>query len=259
MTDNDEFRKRIQPFFRKQNMTLIQTYLEGHMGRGWLDDLEMPRCAAIKVGDFGFIAGDSKSKAAGKMVLRLSQGFKGSWLLIIPENEAWGRIIKECYPNRNYEITRYTMEKCSEFPEEQLRDNINKLPEDYQLVPLNEELYEVCIKNKRMKDLCSQFDSARDYQRRGLGFCILHKGEVVCGASSYSIFNKGIEIEIDTEESHRRKGLATACASKLILECLKRDIYPSWDAANKNSVGLAEKLGYRMVNEYITYAINLEG
>ena len=79
--------------------------------------------------------------------------------------------------------------------------------------------------------------------------------KLVCGASSYTVYNKGIEIEIDTKEGYRRKGLALVCASKIILECLSRELYPSWDAANRESVALAEKLGYHFDNEYVTYAI----
>jgi RimJ/RimL family protein N-acetyltransferase len=41
----------------------------------------------------------------------------------------------------------------------------------------------------------------------------------------------------------------------LIMECLDRGLYPSWDAANKGSVALAEKLGYHFEKEYVTYEI----
>ena len=78
-------------------------------------------------------------------------------------------------------------------------------------------------------------------------------GEVVSGASSYSSYTGGIEVEVDTKEEYRRNGLATACAAKLIIECLKRNLYPSWDAQNKWSVALAEKLGYHYSHAYTAY------
>ena len=84
---------------------------------------------------------------------------------------------------------------------------------------------------------------------------MIHNNKIVCGASSYTVYNKGIEIEIDTKKEYRRKGLALVCASKLILECLDRGIYPSWDAANRGSVALAEKLGYHFEKEYVTYSV----
>ena len=75
------------------------------------------------------------------------------------------------------------------------------------------------------------------------------------GASSYSGYQSGIEIQIDTKESYRRKGLAYICGAKLILECLERGWYPSWDAQNLCSVALAEKLGYHFDHAYPAYEI----
>ena len=77
----------------------------------------------------------------------------------------------------------------------------------------------------------------------------------MAGASSYSRYKDGIEIQIDTREEHRRRGLAFACGAKLILECLERNLYPSWDAQNMWSAGLAEKLGYRYSHTYTAYEI----
>lgn len=45
--------------------------------------------------------------------------------------------------------------------------------------------------------------------------------------------------------------------AKLILECLEREKYPSWDAINLRSVALAEKLGYHRDKEYDTYEMRV--
>ncbi len=93
------------------------------------------------------------------------------------------------------------------------------------------------------------------FKKYGLGVIIEKDGQPVSGASSYSGYNGGIEIEIDTREDYRRRGLAYICGAKLILECLKRGWYPSWDAHNRGSVALAEKLGYHFDYEYTVYEI----
>ena len=48
---------------------------------------------------------------------------------------------------------------------------------------------------------------------------------------------------------------ATAAGAGLILACLDRGWYPSWDAQNKESLGLAEKLGYHFSHEYLVYLV----
>ena len=65
---------------------------------------------------------------------------------------------------------------------------------------------------------------------------VMRNGEPVSGASSYSGWPGGIEIEIDTREDYRRQGLAYAAAAALILACLDRGLYPSWDAQHLASV-----------------------
>jgi predicted GNAT family acetyltransferase len=89
----------------------------------------------------------------------------------------------------------------------------------------------------------------------GIGYVILQNDEIISGASSYTYCDGRIEITIETREDFRKRGLALACAARLILECLERDIYPRWDAANIASVALAEKLGYRFSRDYGVYSI----
>ena len=72
-------------------------------------------------------------------------------------------------------------------------------------------IFEKCYKDKAKKVIRYAFDKEKDYnayKKLGLGVVILKDGDVVAGASSYSTYDKGIEIEIDTKEGYRRKGLA---------------------------------------------------
>ncbi|MPM74420.1 hypothetical protein SDC9_121408 [bioreactor metagenome] len=54
---------------------------------------------------------------------------------------------------------------------------------------------------------------------------------------------------------YRQRGLATVCGARLILEALKRGLYPSWDAFDLRSVALAEKLGYHVDHPYAMYSM----
>lgn len=85
----------------------------------------------------------------------------------------------------------------------------------------------------------------------------MKNGELVSGASSYDFYKGGIEVEIDTRKDERQKGLALVCGAKLIMECLEQNLYPSWDAHNKGSLALVEKLGYKFDTEYADYEISM--
>jgi len=112
------------------------------------------------------------------------------------------------------------------------------------------------MQNSWSRDLCSQFSDYKDYEERGIGVAALHKGQVVSGASSYTIYDGGIEIEIDTRKDYRRRGLVLACGARLILDCIEKGLYPSWDVQNRESVALAEKLGYHFDKEYTVFIID---
>jgi len=140
-----------------------------------------------------------------------------------------------------------------------------KLPKEYEMRLIDQSLFEICRDTQWSKDLTANYESYSQYKEYGLGVCILTGGEVVAGISSYSGYGRrsdenlgchgGIEIEVVTREDYRRKGLAYIGAARLFLECDKRGLYPNWDAANKMSVGLAEKLGYHFSHEYVVYKV----
>lgn len=129
------------------------------------------------------------------------------------------------------------------------------LDEGYKLKLIDEAIFYESKKHQWTYDWTSQFPDYEGYQKHGLGVVILKDGKPVSGASSYSYYAKGIEIEIDTHANFRRRGLALICGARLILECERRGLYPSWDAQNPGSAALAEKLGYRHSHDYTVYEI----
>ena len=98
---------------------------------------------------------------------------------------------------------------------------------------------------------------AADFCSRGLGVAAVCGGALVSGASSYCIYDGGVEIEIATRPDSRRLGLAAACGAGLILECIRRGLYPSWDAVDLRSVAVAEKLGYHRDKPYTVFIQNM--
>lgn len=227
---------------------MIWSCLQGHMGTMLADDEEHPASAMIHIGDCCFLAGEPNAALLSAM--------KGAKLLI-PKESVWNPLIERMFRGRINRILRYAIKKEPDaFDTEKLAAFVNALESCYELRLFDQKLFESARNESWSVDLCSQFKDYADYQNRAIGVGILYGGELVAGASPYAVYNGGIEIEIDTKPAYRRKGLATVCGAKLILECLKRNKYPSWDAHDLRSVALAEKLGYHLSHPYTTYELS---
>ena len=243
---------RIAPIFEGCKETLIWSCLKGYMGDAWTDDIEEPKSAQIITVDFCFFAGVPSIE----LVKNIPEYFTTEWLLMIPQNDQWAKLIEKEYKTNCERFIRYSIKKELDiFNRENLNLYIKKLSSEYSIKKIDEEIYNKLPKEQWSQYFCSQFPTCKDFEKYGIGFVVIHNDMIVSGASSYTVYDKGIEIELDTKEDYRRRGLAIACAAKLILECLDKGIYPSWDAANKESVALAEKLGYNLEKEYVTYSI----
>ena len=177
-------------------------------------------------------------------------------MIMVPQNEDWQNAIISFYGSKAKIVSRYAiMKEPHIFDKVKLEKAISSLPKEYELHMIDEPLYEMCKTEEWSVDLVSQFPNYDTYHKLGLGAVICHNNRIVSGASSYSRYREGIEIEIDTKEEYRRRELAYVCGAKLILECLNRNLYPSWDAQNKFSVSLAEKLGYHYNHTYTAIEI----
>ncbi len=242
----------VQAIFANWEETIIWSCFQGIMGDIYVDDIQKPKSAMAILGDFCFFAG----AACKELVEYKPAGCKQDFMIMIPQNEEWADLIEKTYRENARKVERYAIKKETDiFDVNYLKRIVNGTPNGYVLQLIDKELYMQCKKENWSKDLVSQFPCYEQYNRLGLGVVLTINGQIVAGASSYSAYLQGIEIEIDTKEEYRRKGLATICGAKLILECLERGLYPSWDAQNKNSVALAEKLGYHYSHSYVAYEV----
>lgn len=250
-----ERRAALAPLFSGVEETLIWSCLDGRMGEAWADRLDHPQAARIITADFAFLAGDPSSPWAEALAGSLPE-FSRNPLLMIPCGKGWDAVIERVWRGRFRPTVRYAIRKEPDvFDRERLAAIAAQLPEGFRLAPIDEGLYRRLLEEDWSRDFCSNFPSWSDYRADGLGYVVLWQGEPVSGASSYAIYNGGIEIEVDTRPDFRRRGLASVCCARLILACLEQGKYPSWDAANLSSVGLAEKLGYHFSHEYSTYEL----
>ena len=236
---------KVEKLFEGEVDSLVISCLQKMMdSKIYVTDLDNPKSAMAFLAEFAFFAGEPDRELAS---------FKPKGVVgMVPYSEAWAKLIEACQPNAD-KVTRYAIQKGAKFDRANLQRLVAALPAGYELKRIDSDLYDKCLEIEDFEDGLCHFASKEQYLEMGRGFAAIKDGEPVSVASSYTVYREGIEIEIDTLEEERRKGLASAVCAALILSCLDDGLYPSWDAANMNSVHLAEKLGYRFSHEYPCY------
>jgi tetratricopeptide (TPR) repeat protein len=81
----------------------------------------------------------------------------------------------------------------------------------------------------------------------GVGYCVLHDGDVVGWCYVQAFGHRAQTIDIWTNPDHRAEALGTATGSAVIRHCLEQGYAPFWlcDQGNQPSRSLAERLGFR--------------
>lgn len=98
--------------------------------------------------------------------------------------------------NCAYELIKAFKEEPDVFDTEKLQQVVSTLPEEYEIKLMDEELYRQSKDIPWCCDWVSQYPTYEMYQKLGLGVVILKDDEIVSGASSYTSYKGGIEIEI---------------------------------------------------------------
>lgn len=248
---------RIAPLFAGWPEYLFRAVLDGEMGEAYATDGET--AALLYLAHFGFLAGDALSPEAEALAAHSPEGYKGGVRIWTPRDEAWASVIERALGTRAKKVQRHAIRKdVHRFDEANLRALVAALPEGCELRAIDGPCYRMALTEEWSCDMVAQFKDEADFLARGLGFVALLGGEIVSGASSFSVYHGGIVVEISTRRTHRRRGLAAACGARLLLTCFERDLYPSWDAYSPASVALAEKLGYVYAHPYNVYEVDGE-
>jgi GNAT superfamily N-acetyltransferase len=227
----------------------IDCVLEGQMGKAAVDRLEQPTVFMIQTGPFCYFAGDSHSPAA----VEILQAFPHHTFLM-PSTPGWIEAARALYGER-LEVFPRTSFSANALSLDHLSFLITRSRYAETVEPIDLSLAECLRQNPDSWIDISLFDSAQDFMERGVGFCIRRDEHLIGAAYSSLVCSRGIEVSIYVEPAHRRKGMATALACRLLGRCLEQGMEPHWDAANIESCDLAEKLGYTRSGTYAAYFI----
>ena len=224
----------------------IDCVVEGQMGRAFADDPRHPVAFRITLGPFWYFAGDANSPGGQALIQDLTHS------LLMPSPAEWIAAAQKVFQDRLVPYTRYSFSP-DQLSEAHLASLFDNSPYRDRVVPLEADQVARLVAQPESYLEIGDFDSPADFFERGVGFAAL-EGESVMGvAYSSLVCSRGIEVSIYVEERYRGRGVATALASRLLLDCKQRGMRPNWDAANPESCKLAKKLGYVFAEAYDAY------
>lgn len=227
---------------------LPHAILEGSHGDALVDDSANPKVAFLVLPKLQLMILGGDAEQPGMVRLLKELPHPTALMFAAP---GWQELVADTLEGSLIHITRYafTSEKLSRSHLQRLRA---ALPEGFRLAQMDLALAKQLKQEKSefSEDHLVNFDSPEDFFQRGFGYCILQGEQIVCAATTFVVCRRGVEIQINTREPQRRKGLASAAAAALILHSLERGLDPNWDAASPISARLAEKLGYTPQGEY---------
>lgn len=186
---------------------------------------------------FVYLDGEPETESAA----RLDACYRSRPLVCL--TEAWEERIRELYPDAAI-YRRTMMQPAGRFI---IPENM-EIPEGYRLAGMDEAAFE-----EHPFSHGENYSCFAAFRAEGSGAVIYRGGEIVAAASSFLSLNGEVEMDISTKETHRRKNLATACAARMLRDCMERGITVHWDAQNDVSRHLAEKFGFEIETAYSVY------
>ncbi len=238
------------PFFllHRFGRSLIETMKFQPLGNLWVDRTQSP--TILLYSHFHILAGIPESPNIDEILTKIPEKH-----FIIAPNNSWVPKLEEFWKKKGgklHSIPRTQMDPIYTNLGH-IRELINQLPPSYSISEIDLESAQI-INTEQDNYLIRNFGSVDNFLEEGAGFCIKEGNTLASTATAFVPFREKLEFQVITQPQYRRKGLATVVSAKLIEFCLERGITPCWDAANEESIKLAEKLGYSNPEHWFAYA-----
>jgi len=247
--------KQVEKITSDWDNNFVNICLEGRFGEIYATSETSPESAMFRINEIVLFGG----KPDRELVSFYPPTYKTHFALMSAKGDdpEWYSLIEEVYGESATKITRYAtaIDSLDSFDRDLLSAAAANLPDGYETVPIDEKLYYTCKTDPDFSDFVAQYPTWEDFKDHGVGFVCLYNGEPASGISSFADYKGTIELELATKPAHRRRGLAAAVSARIVLECISRGLYPSWDAANIASLNLSYRFGYHLDHEYTAYEI----
>ncbi len=226
----------------------IQSVFEGRQeGRVFVDDAEHPTAALLCRTYEYYVVGDPEARALRRFIADApaEPGVFQDLYGYCPVGEAWRNALLadqavplEVIDRRSF---RYGRRPHERWPDEWR----NRLPPGMRIVPIDHDL--AARIDEEMHQFIGRFWGGYDrFAAHGFGYCTLVADEPVSVAYTISVGAGEANIDVETAERFRRRGLSTITSAAYIDHCHEIGLIPTWDcdADNAASIATARRLGF---------------
>jgi len=126
------------------------------------------------------------------------------------------------------------------------------IPVEYTIVKVNakfvKQLEHEEYENKKLLEdrLLESWGTYHNFLNKSMAFVVLHQKRIVAIIVGTARFNNIIPIDIETEEQHRKNGIASALTQCFVNECVDNQLVAQWNCIDSNiaSKRTAQKAGF---------------
>ena len=258
---------KVQPLFKELEWNLItRAVIEGTSpGRVYADRHDGPRTAFMCTVEGYYLAGCDHNAEFNISLNNLifAKIFAGDTVrkgetdvAIGFHPEAWKDKMPLIFQGRIPLTTARRHYVCTKLTINHWRDHV---PKGYQVERIDAKL----LRTPRLEIpehvtswMMTNWGTISDFMKNGFCFCTLHGQRIVSWSLADCVSGNACEIGIHTREDYRRQGLATLTAAATFDHALSSGFESvGWhcDEYNVGSIGVAEKVGFKLERKYIQY------
>jgi len=259
--------QKVQSLFDELHWNLItNAVIEGTSpGKIYVDSAENPKTAFMCTVEGYYLTGRTNNDAFNKSLNKLifERLFTGDTVRKDETDTAigfhpttWKKKMPTIFKGRTPLTTARRHYICTELKENHWKDHI---PKGFQIQRIDEKLLQtpqLKIPEHVPDWMKTNWGSIPNFMKKGFGFCTLHDKQIVSWSIADCASGNACEIGIHTQEDYRRQGLATLTAAAAVDYALSNGFKQvGWhcDEYNLGSIGVAEKVGFKLERKYIQY------
>lgn len=235
-------------------------------GDMWVDDVEKPNIALVAsfaVGGFSILGEPINIEVYSKFKTFMIEDMfcklksKGvNFFEFSIESEKAKPYILDIFNNKVIQTEdEYTFRKNDKYNESII------VPDGYKIYKVDskflEKLESGVFDNPEflVERLLESWGTYNDFLKKSVAFVAVNQNRIVAVIVGTARFKSIIPIDIETENSHRKKGLALALTHHFVNECIDNGFIAQWDCVDSNiaSKRTVERAGFQFLKKNTVY------